>query len=57
MQHTSVAPRRALLVIDMQVGMFRGPEAPYQGDEVLARIVALIERAKAEVDDQLQFSR
>jgi nicotinamidase-related amidase len=45
MQHESVAPRRALLVIDMQVGLFRGPEVPYEGDAVLARIVALIERA------------
>ena len=47
MQHACVAPRRALLVIDMQVGMFRGPEVPYQGDAVLARIVALVARAKA----------
>ena len=25
------SPKRALLVIDMQVGLFHGPERPYDG--------------------------
>jgi len=38
--------RYALLVIDMQAGMFNGPEKPYQGDRVLANINQLIEKAR-----------
>jgi len=40
-------PRRALLVIDMQQGLFNGARRPYRGDEVLANINALIARAHA----------
>ena len=39
------SPKRALLVIDMQVGLFHGPERPYDGERVLANINRLIGRA------------
>jgi nicotinamidase-related amidase len=35
----------ALLIIDMQLGMYEGPETPYEGERVLANINALIGRA------------
>lgn len=37
--------RTALLIIDMQLGMYEGPETPYEGERVLANINALIGRA------------
>jgi nicotinamidase-related amidase len=37
----------ALLVIDLQQGMFADVVAPYRGDEVLQRVAALLERARA----------
>lgn len=37
--------RRALLIIDMQVGLFHGPDTPYEGAQVLANINLLIEKA------------
>lgn len=37
--------RRALLVIDMQVGLFHGPEKPYEGARVLANINRLLAKA------------
>lgn len=36
------SPKRALLVIDMQVGLFHGPDRPYDGERVLANINRLI---------------
>ncbi|NIE66369.1 cysteine hydrolase family protein [Burkholderia sp. Ax-1719] len=38
--------RRALLIVDMQVGLFNGNPPPYQGARVLANINALIARAR-----------
>jgi len=38
---------KALLVIDMQVGLFHGPQAPFEGPRVLAAINGLIARARA----------
>ena len=37
--------QRALLIVDMQVGLFHGPERPWQGDRVLANINRLIHAA------------
>ncbi|MGK9176027.1 cysteine hydrolase [Yokenella regensburgei] len=43
---SSLPPRRrALLVIDMQVGLFHGPDKPYEGARVLTHINQLIARA------------
>jgi nicotinamidase-related amidase len=39
--------QRALLIIDMQIGMFNGPEKPYQGARVLENINHLIAKARA----------
>ncbi|ONT59268.1 cysteine hydrolase family protein, partial [Burkholderia cenocepacia] len=39
------SPKRALLVIDMQVGLFHGPDRPHDGECVLANINLLIRRA------------
>ncbi|AOY96764.1 cysteine hydrolase [Cupriavidus sp. USMAA2-4] len=39
--------RRALLILDMQCGLFDGPEPPYEGERVLARINRLAARARA----------
>lgn len=36
---------RALLIIDMQMGLFHGPEKPYDGERVLTNINTLIDRA------------
>lgn len=36
-----------LLIIDMQVGLFHGPEKPYQGERVLANIQRLVAQARA----------
>ena len=38
--------KKALLVIDMQVGLFHGPQAPFEGDRVLANINTLIAAAR-----------
>jgi nicotinamidase-related amidase len=38
--------KTALLVIDMQVGLFHGPQAPFDGDRVLANINTLIAAAR-----------
>ena len=45
MQHIE-AQRSALLIIDMQVGAFTGPEPLWEGERVLATINGLIERAR-----------
>ncbi|MGE8438483.1 MAG: cysteine hydrolase family protein [Pseudomonas palmensis] len=39
--------RRALLILDMQVGLFHGPEQPWQGERILANINRLIRTARA----------
>ncbi|MBR8068600.1 cysteine hydrolase [Burkholderia cenocepacia] len=39
------SPKRALLVIDMQVGLFHGSDRPHDGERVLANINRLIHRA------------
>ncbi|CAI8692682.1 cysteine hydrolase [Burkholderia pyrrocinia] len=39
------SPKRALLVVDMQVGLFHGLDRPHDGDRVLANINRLIGRA------------
>jgi nicotinamidase-related amidase len=36
----------ALLIIDMQVGLFHGPEKPHDGERVLANIQHLIAQAR-----------
>lgn len=41
-----VAKRSALLIVDMQVGLFHGPERPYQHQRLLATINQLIDRAR-----------
>jgi nicotinamidase-related amidase len=38
--------RSALLIVDMQVGLFNGPDRPYDGHRVLANINQLIQRAQ-----------
>lgn len=38
--------RRALLVLDMQVGLFQGPERPWRGEQVLATSNQLIGAAR-----------
>jgi nicotinamidase-related amidase len=38
--------RRALLVIDMQEGLFNGPEKPYEGQRILDNINQLIAQAR-----------
>jgi nicotinamidase-related amidase len=42
---SSSRQRRALLVIDMQEGLFNGPEKPYEGTRILANINRLIDAA------------
>ncbi|HCR35202.1 MAG TPA: cysteine hydrolase [Stenotrophomonas sp.] len=44
---SSRIPRRGLLVVDMQHGLFNGAHRPYRADDVLANINALIDRAHA----------
>ncbi|MBV6288072.1 cysteine hydrolase family protein [Pseudomonas aegrilactucae] len=39
--------QRALLILDMQVGLFHGPEQPWQGERVLNNINRLIKTAHA----------
>jgi len=39
------SPKRALLVIDMQVGLFHGPDRPHDSERVLVNINRLIHRA------------
>ena len=46
MQHHD-AQRAALLVVDMQVGVFDGPEPLWEGERVLATINDLIRHARA----------
>ncbi|MGN4049824.1 cysteine hydrolase family protein [Pseudomonas sp. SM4] len=36
----------ALLIIDMQVGLFHGPEKPHEGERTLANIQQLIKKAR-----------
>jgi nicotinamidase-related amidase len=36
----------ALLIIDMQVGLFHGPEKPHEGEHALANIQRLIKKAR-----------
>lgn len=36
----------ALLIIDMQVGLFHGPEKPHDGERILANIQYLIKKAR-----------
>lgn len=36
----------ALLIIDMQVGLFYGPDKPHDGERVLANILQLVRRAR-----------
>lgn len=38
--------RRALLIVDMQRGLFNGPVKPYEGDRILANINQLIGKAR-----------
>ncbi len=40
------AVRSALLIIDMQLGLFRGAEAPHDGTRILANINTLVGRAR-----------
>ncbi|WP_027818149.1 cysteine hydrolase family protein [Paraburkholderia bannensis] len=42
----SAPSRRALLIVDMQVGLFNGNPPPYEGARVLANINTLIARAR-----------
>jgi nicotinamidase-related amidase len=42
----SSGKRRALLVIDMQEGLFNGPEKPHEGPRILANINQLIAQAR-----------
>ncbi|WP_296651173.1 cysteine hydrolase family protein [Paraburkholderia sp.] len=44
--HRARPGRRALLIVDMQQGLFNGPAKPYEGDRVLANINQLIHRAR-----------
>jgi nicotinamidase-related amidase len=44
--HPSHSPRRALLVIDMQRGLFAGPERPCDGPRILANINTLVRKAR-----------
>ena len=46
MPSSASAGRSALLIIDMQVGMFNGPQKPYEGQRVLATINTLIAKAR-----------
>ncbi|MGI4855616.1 MAG: cysteine hydrolase family protein [Janthinobacterium lividum] len=43
--HESRSGRRALLIVDVQVGMFHGLEKPYRAEEILENINLLITRA------------
>ncbi len=38
--------QRALLIIDMQVGLFYGPDQPYERERVLAAILQLVSKAR-----------
>ncbi|WP_345816875.1 cysteine hydrolase family protein (plasmid) [Paraburkholderia sp. PREW-6R] len=42
----SALRRPALLIIDMQLGLFNGSDKPYEGDRVLKNINQLIKRAR-----------
>ena len=41
-----ILSENALLIIDMQQGLFRGPTSPYTSDAVLLNIRLLIEKAR-----------
>lgn len=41
-----ISSEHALLIIDMQQGLFRGPVSPYQADALLANVCLLIEKAR-----------
>lgn len=41
-----ISSEYALLIIDMQQGLFRGPVSPYLADSVLSNICLLIEKAR-----------
>lgn len=43
---SSPAQRPALLIVDMQVGLFHGPQQPFEGQRVLDNINQLIHRAR-----------
>ncbi|QBR03567.1 cysteine hydrolase family protein [Paraburkholderia pallida] len=43
---SSAFNRRALLIVDMQVGLFKGGESPYEGSRILANINRLIAKAR-----------
>lgn len=45
MEHPTIRP--ALLVVDMQSGLFDAPELPFERERILANINALIEAARA----------
>lgn len=44
--HQSHPPRSALLIIDMQVGLFHGPDQPFEAQRVLDNICMLIGKAR-----------
>lgn len=44
--HSPRSGRRALLIVDMQRGLFNGPDYPYQAERILANINQLIGRAR-----------
>ena len=41
-----ISSEHALLIIDMQQGLFHGPVSPYQADALLANVCLLIEKAR-----------
>ncbi|WP_116135189.1 cysteine hydrolase family protein [Trinickia diaoshuihuensis] len=43
---SSRPPRRALLILDMQEGLFNGPEEPYDRERILANVKLLIANAR-----------
>jgi len=46
----------ALLLVDIQRGLFAPPLEPHLGDEVVARIAMLLERARATAHPDLSHS-
>lgn len=45
--HASSSLHPALLLIDMQVGLFSGPEQPYAAAQLISKVQTLIARARA----------
>lgn len=41
-----ISSEHALLIIDMQQGLFHSPVSPYQADALLANVCLLIEKAR-----------